>query len=203
MVAAHFHLHEFLHFTKDLTSGTSSESFYNHLFHFQRSQRDAFFGSSIYEQHSKAWCYGEGAIFILMTTVWFGMVCGWIQDVDIKVCKSFFCFFCHTLTGNPFIFFREVALHFLFLFLIGFLKFLLLIFVSALYILNIGLIYLSPSFFCHEETILFDVISFVNFFVFTHGNITLKIPLKSKPGAFWLFSSIHWMDSVLFSRSFI
>lgn len=123
MVAAHFHLHEFLHFTKDLTSGASSETFYNHLFHFQRRQRDAFFGYSIYEQHSKAWCYGEGAIFILMTTVCFGMVCGWIQDVEIKVCKSFFCFFCHMLTGNSFIFFRKVTLHFLFLFLIGFLKF--------------------------------------------------------------------------------
>ncbi|XP_054980789.1 polycystic kidney disease protein 1-like 1 [Sorex araneus] len=92
MLAAYFHLHGFLLFTKTLTSGTFSQSLHGQLFHFPgRSQRDSFLGSSIYDQHYKAWFYGKGAFFILMTPVWFGMVCGRTQDIDMKVCKGFFC----------------------------------------------------------------------------------------------------------------
>ncbi|XP_055994409.1 polycystin-1-like protein 1 [Sorex fumeus] len=77
MLAAYFHLHGFLLFTKALTSGTFSESLYGQLFHFPgRSQRDSFLGSSIYDQHSRAWCYGKGALFILVIPVWFGMLRG-------------------------------------------------------------------------------------------------------------------------------
>ncbi|XP_012590609.1 PREDICTED: polycystic kidney disease protein 1-like 1 [Condylura cristata] len=75
MLASLSHLHGFLLFTWILPSGSFSDSFHGLLFPFPgRSQSDTFHGLSQSSQQTMAWCYW--VIFIVLTTLWFGMLRG-------------------------------------------------------------------------------------------------------------------------------
>ncbi|XP_054551699.1 polycystic kidney disease protein 1-like 1 isoform X3 [Talpa occidentalis] len=78
MLASLSHLHGFLLFTCVLPSGTFSDSFHGLLFHFPgRSQSDTFHSLSQANQQTMAWCYC--IIFIVMATLWLGMMRGYLM----------------------------------------------------------------------------------------------------------------------------
>ncbi|XP_023494809.1 polycystin-1-like protein 1 [Equus caballus] len=87
MLAAHTHLRGFLLSAWALPSGAFSDSFHGLLFHFPgRSQRDTFLGLSKSDRRDMACCYG--AFLIAVTTLWFGMLRGFLMTLGRKR-KSF------------------------------------------------------------------------------------------------------------------
>ncbi|XP_014649096.1 PREDICTED: polycystic kidney disease protein 1-like 1 [Ceratotherium simum simum] len=87
MLAAHIHLCGFLLSTRALPSGIFADSFHGLLVHFPgRSQRPTFLGLSKSDRRDMAWYYG--AFFIAVTTLWFGMLRGFLMSLGQKR-KSF------------------------------------------------------------------------------------------------------------------